>query len=464
MFLPLAAKSVRARLFLALAGVVLASVVVTVAAGALLVRRSVERDAIESLERQADVLAVRERVAPATPERLANLGVFLATQQQRVAILSRRQAALLLPGEGGAALRAGRPSHGSLTIRGRRFLYAAHPAGQRAVVLLRSASLQAADWHPFLLSLLVAGLAGAALAALAAVVLARALARPIRQIASATRTLAAGEQPGPIPVEGADEVASLAGAFNEMAEQLATAREAERSFLLSVSHELKTPLTAISAHAEALVDGVLEPGRVGEAIRSEASRLRRLVGDLLDLARLNQRTFAVGSQTIDLAEIAREAAARYAAQAAKPGISLVADGASGAFAQGDRDRVLQALSNLVENALRCTPSGGSVTVTAKAGTLIVEDTGPGLDAAELPRAFERFYLYNRRGNDRRVGTGLGLAIVKELTEAMGGTVAAESRPGRGTRFTITLPAAPAQVAFPQPVLLPARAGQGEASP
>jgi len=122
------------------------------------------------------------------------------------------------------------------------------------------------------------------------------------------------------------------------------------------------------------------------------------------------------------------------------------------------------LSNLVENALRCTPSGGSVTVTAKPGTLTVEDTGPGLAAADLPRAFERFYLYNRSGKNRRVGTGLGLAIVKELTEAMGGSVTVDSRPGRGTRFTITLPAARAQIAPDEPVLQPAPPAQGESSP
>ena len=434
-------KSLRARLFVAVALTVLVSVAVTVGAGALLVRRSVQREAMKSLVRQADLLAVQERKAPATPERLANLGFFLATQEQRLAILSRSQAVLLLPADGGAALRAGRPAQGSVTIHGSRFLYAAHPVGQRAVVLLRSSALQAADWRPFVLSLLVAGLVGGALAAIAAFFLARATVRPIRRVAAASHSLAAGEQPGPIPVQGSDELVSLASAFNHMAEQLAGAREAEKAFLLSVSHELKTPLTAIVGHAEALAEGVIEPPAAGEVIVREARRLERLVRDLLDLARLNQQTFTVGRQTVDLTEIAREAVVRYEGQARTLGVSLAANSSSATRVEADPDRVLQVLSNLIENALRCTLSGGLVTVTAAHGSVVVEDTGPGLEGGDLPRAFERFYLYDRHRTNRSVGTGLGLAIVKELTEAMRGSVTVESSPGRGARFTVTLPTA-----------------------
>jgi two-component system OmpR family sensor kinase len=434
-------KSLRARLFVAVALTVLVSIGVTVGVGALLVRRSVERDATKSLVRQADLLAVQERKAPTTPERLANLGLFLATQEQRLAILTRAQAALLLPQAGGEALRAGRPVHGSVTIRGTRFLYAARPVGEKAVVVLRSSALQAADWRPFVLSLVVAGLVGGALAAVAAYFLARATVRPIRRVAAASRSLAANERPDAIPVQGSDEVAALAAAFNHMAAELARARDAESSFLLSVSHELKTPLTAIVGHAEALTEHVLEPPTVGRVIGREARRLERLVRDLLELARLNQHAFTVALEPVDLAEIAREAVVRYQAQAEALGVTLAAAGSDGAPAEADSDRVLQVLSNLIENALRCTPSGGSVTVTAAPGSVVVEDTGPGLDPDELPRAFERFYLYDRHRTNRSVGSGLGLAIVKELVEAMHGSVAIESSPGRGARFTVTLPAA-----------------------
>src|SRR5207245_7518517 len=119
-----------------------------------------------------------------------------------------------------------------------------------------------------------------------------------------------------------------------------------------------------------------------------------------------------------------------------------------ARAVGDQDRLLQVLSNLVENALRCTPPGGSVSLAAAPGRLVVSDTGPGLEPQEVPRAFERFFLYERYGSERKVGTGLGLAIVKEMTEAMGGHVTVESEPDKGTSFTVSLPDVPAPV---QPV-------------
>jgi two-component system sensor histidine kinase BaeS len=227
-------------------------------------------------------------------------------------------------------------------------------------------------------------------------------------------------------------------AFNDLAEQLARAREAERSFLLSVSHELKTPLTAIRGYAEALQDGAIEPEDVAATVVAEAARLERLVGDLLDLARMNRTDFGVHPSDIDLAEVAEDAVRRYEQQADVFGVSLVAvaDGPSPAIA--DADRVLQVISNLVENALRLTPRGGEVRVIAAPGVLRVEDTGPGLEPEDRERAFERFYLHERYGRERPVGTGLGLAIVKELVEAMGGSVEVASEPGRLTSFTVRL--------------------------
>ena len=171
----------------------------------------------------------------------------------------------------------------------------------------------------------------------------------------------------------------------------------------------------------------------------EAKRLERLVRDLLDLARLNQRTFTVTPQRVDLVAVAEEAVGRHEHDAREIGVSLVAEGPAAAPATADSDRVLQVLSNLIENALRSTPAGGRVTVTARPGELSVGDTGPGLAAEDLPRAFERFFLHSRYATNRAVGTGLGLAIVKELTEAMEGSVTVESVVGRGTTFVVRLP-------------------------
>jgi len=165
------------------------------------------------------------------------------------------------------------------------------------------------------------------------------------------------------------------------------------------------------------------------------------VRDVIDLARMNRIEFEVETARIDLADVAREVVRRYEPQARTYGVELRADVNGGAPALGDEERALQVVSNLVENAIRVTPSGGVVRVSADAGVLAVEDTGPGIPEDELPHAFERFYLWSRYGATRKVGTGLGLAIVKQLTEQMGGTVVVTSEPERATRFEVRLPPA-----------------------
>jgi two-component system sensor histidine kinase BaeS len=263
----------------------------------------------------------------------------------------------------------------------------------------------------------------------------------VRRVVDAAGHLAQERDPAPVPIEGAYEIARLAQAFNDMAAQLTAARAAEKEFLLSVSHELKTPLTAIRGYAEGVTDGAFDPHEAAATITAEADRLERLVRDLLDLARMNRTDFSIHRQPLDLADTAREAVRRYEQPARDFGVTLEALAPSPAPAIGDLDRVLQVVSNLVENALRLTPPGGVVRVVASPGTLIVEDSGPGLRQEELPRAFERFYLYSRYASDRTVGTGLGLSIVQELTRGMGGSVEVESAPARGTRFTVRLPTA-----------------------
>jgi signal transduction histidine kinase len=223
-----------------------------------------------------------------------------------------------------------------------------------------------------------------------------------------------------------------------MADQLTRARAAERSFLLSVSHELKTPLTAIRGYSEALDERVLTPEHAVTVIRAEAARLERLIADLINLARLDQRRFEIRPDTVDLAEIAREGAARHAARARDLGVRVDLQPEPHALARADPDRLLQAVSNLVENALRCTPAGGTVTLVSRPGEITVKDTGPGIAPGELPHAFERFFLYRRYDGHRPVGTGLGLAIVRELARAMGGDVNVTTT-ATGTEFAIRLP-------------------------
>jgi signal transduction histidine kinase len=174
-------------------------------------------------------------------------------------------------------------------------------------------------------------------------------------------------------------------------------------------------------------------------IAREAERLERLVQDLLELARMNQHTFAVRREAVDLSAVVRETALRYEPRARSFGVRLDVDAAHPVPVVGDPDRLLQVVSNLAENAIRCTPAGGAVSIGAAEGAVFVRDTGPGLAAEDIPRAFERFYLHSRYGGERAVGTGLGLALVKELTEAMGGSVSVQSQSGAGATFTVQLP-------------------------
>jgi two-component system, OmpR family, sensor kinase len=431
--------SLRARLFAAIAAIVVLSVGLALAVGAVLVRREAERATLRSLARQADVLARTERDRIFPFGQLASLNATLALQDERVSEEPLDGSSPYLPNPEASRVRAGERVQGRITVAGREEFYAARRVHRSALVLVRPTSAGSTAARPYLEGLALAGLAGAVLAAAISFLLARAISRPVRRVAEASRSLADGRSPERVPVTGARELALLATSFNDMAEQLARTRGAERSFLLSVSHELKTPLTAIRGYAEAVGEGAIPPDEAAETIVRESERLERLVRDLLDLARMRKSEFTVRREPIDLAHTAREAVRRYQSQARAFEVALDAAAFAPAPAVGDADRVLQVVSNLVENALRLTPTGGSVRIVAEPGRITVEDTGPGLAREDLPRAFERFYLYSRYGRERPVGTGLGLAIVKALVEGMGGTVEAESEPGRGARFVVRLP-------------------------
>jgi len=435
-------RKLRTRLFVGIAATVAVSTIVMLAVGSALTRRSLDEDARRALIRQVDLIAAQHVSSP-LPRGDTEIGRFLATEEERLAILTPEQAELLLPGGAAERLRQSGRANGTVSVRGESFLYAARLGGGDAIALLRSARNQSGDWTPFLVGLALAALLGLALAAGVAFLLARAVARPVTRVAEASKRLAAGSEPDPLPVEGSTELRQLSTSFNELSEELRRAQDAERAFLLSISHELKTPLTAIRGHAEGLSDGVVAPERAGEVIERETHRLERLIRDLLDLARLRRRSFDVVLAPVDLGAIAEDALARHAPQAEQYGVDLEARIEPGAAAIADAGRTLQALSNLVENAIRSTPAGGAVVIEAAPGRLAVVDNGPGLAADDLGRAFERFYLWDRYGADRPVGTGLGLAIVAELAEAMEGEVTVASTPGAGSTFTLVL--APATI-------------------
>ena len=416
-------KSLRARLFAATLAALALTLALTIGIGAILTRRQVDRSQASAVAARADDLAAQrlQHVSYATQDKVSN-GVRTLIQRRAVFLL-------LVPD-------VNKPSDGTTTYLGHKELYSYRTLPHLGLLLLRPTSVRSSAWRPFLADLLLAALAGVALAAGLSFVVARSIARPIRRVAEATRSLAAEERHDPLPREGSSELVSLADAFNQMVAQLAASRQAERDFLLSVSHELKTPLTAIRGYAEGLGEGVFESGEAARIISVEASRLERLVRDLLDLARMNRSEFSVRSEDVDLAQIAREAVRRHVVTATEFVVTLTASGDE-SWVVADHDRLLQVASNLVENALRETPAGGTVTVHAETGRLVVSDTGTGIPVDDVPRAFERFYLYDKIGKERPVGSGLGLAIVRQLTVAMGGDVSVESGPA-GTTFSVEL--------------------------
>jgi two-component system, OmpR family, sensor kinase len=435
-------SGLRARLFRAIGVVVLICVASTIGLGVVLTHRAVKRATLKDLAHQADLIARTQKKGLGSHANLVKLKPYFKRQHETYSLDPS-----ILPAPAQEQLRQHKAVQG--TVGGNYF--AANPKlNPGTLILLRPESTAGSLLSPYVWGLLIAAAAGGLLAALAAFLLARRISRPVDRIAAAARTLARGTHPEPIPVEGATEIATLAVAFNDLAAQLQKAQEAERNFLLSVSHELKTPLTAIRGYAEAVEDGAIDPREAAAPVGSEARRLERLVRDLLDLARMNRTDFSVHPTEIDLADVAEDAVRRYGKQAAGFGVALTALTEASAPAIADADRVLQIVSNLVENALRLTPPGGEVRVVAAPGILRVEDTGPGLAEADTEHAFERFYLHERYGLERQVGTGLGLAIVKELALAMGGDVDVESRPGTLTVFTVRLrvPKVPARETLP----------------
>jgi signal transduction histidine kinase len=290
-------------------------------------------------------------------------------------------------------------------------------------------------------------LAAAAVVGLSLVVarwLARRLTRPIQAIRQVTASVAGGNFEARVAVEGDDELADLGRAVNQMAGDLQRSRALDQQFLLSVSHDLRTPLTAITGYAEALSDGATDdPAHAGWVIGTHAGRLERLVGDLLDLAKLDANRFQLHLQLLDVAVVVGRTVAGLVPTAERYGLDLVFSSSAPAPARVDPDRLAQVVANLVDNALKFARTRVMVTVGTGPGqvTATVTDDGPGIPAADLPHVFERLYVSSAQPVRAENPSGMGLAIVRELATAMGGGVQAASGPGGGTTMTLRLPLA-----------------------
>ncbi len=267
---------------------------------------------------------------------------------------------------------------------------------------------------------------------------------PLGDLLDAAGRIAEGDYSARIREKGMPEVRSLARAFNGMAERLQTANEQRRNLLADVTHELRTPLTVIQGNVEGMLDGVYSADEVRlKLILEETQILARLVEDLRTLALAESGALQLKKEPIDLAALIGETTSAFQAQADAAGVTIDVQVAAGAPSLNlDPERLRQVLSNLVTNALRYAPRGGSVHVqyeiasadNVRRGVVTVEDTGAGIAPEALPHVFERFY----KSRDSS-GTGLGLPIAKYLVEAHGGTITAESGPGKGTIIRITLP-------------------------
>jgi signal transduction histidine kinase len=325
----------------------------------------------------------------------------------------------------------------AVPIRGRK---------QAAWVVLYSRSLDGVTATVDLIRrrLLVATVLAGLLAIIGAYLVAGVLGRRVRRLERASRRVAAGQFVSPLPVTSQDELGQLTAAFNDMQQRLARVDRARKEFVANASHELRTPLFSLGGFVELLEDQGLDETARAEllsAMHGQVGRLQKLAVDLLDLSRLDAGSFELEQDRVDLADIAQMVAREFepAVRRGDAEIQLrMSDG--GVEVTCDRDRVAQIMRILVDNAIRHTPNGTHVTISASRrngnAKVTVADTGPGIDSGTAVQVFDRFYTGDSHG-----GAGLGLAIAKELAERMHGEIRLSARAGR-TAFTLQLPTGP----------------------
>jgi signal transduction histidine kinase len=275
-----------------------------------------------------------------------------------------------------------------------------------------------------------------------------------RPLESITRTIqqAASGQYNQIPLEGPEEVQSLAKSFNEMTSRVLASEKSQRNFIANVSHDLKTPLTSIQGFAQAILDGTANTPdtiqRAGEVILTEVNRMYHMVLDLLELARLDSGIVKMANEKLNLAPLLQDLAAQFTLQAKQNGKFLSTEIEVLPDFNGDPDRLVQAVSNLLDNALKYSPSGGKVTLKAFPAEdqveIHVSDEGPGISKEDIQKIFDRFYQADKSRSNPTRGSGLGLSISQEIIQAHGGSISVKNNelPGQvvsGCTFIIKLP-------------------------
>ena len=293
--------------------------------------------------------------------------------------------------------------------------------------------------------ILLSGLTAIALALLLAIILSRTLTRPIRELTSATQIVAAGQLAHQVPVRSRDELGQLATSFNTMSADLIRSLNLRRQMTADIAHELRTPISIILGHAEAVHDGVLPAStETFEIIREEAERLEHLVEDLRTLSmadagelKLVIRPYSPQKLLLDVQKI-------YNHQAKQKNITLIASAAADLpDIEMDPQRIKEVFSNILDNALRYTPENGQIILSAEVVDnsieMMVKDSGPGVAGVELDKIFERFYRTETSRTRDEGGSGLGFAIAKSIVEKHNGRIWAESQPGQGLTVIIRIP-------------------------
>jgi len=296
-------------------------------------------------------------------------------------------------------------------------------------------------------AILLGALGAAIIALLLGVFLARSIARPVRELTLATQAVAQGDLGKQVEVRTSDEIGELAASFNQMSQDLARARSLRQQMTADIAHDLRTPLSVIHGYTEALAEGKLVGNPDMYAVmHDEARHLQMLIDDLRTLSLADAGEITLIRQTCEPRAVLERAAGAHASKAAEKQIRLsVQTPEDLPLIDVDPERMAQVFNNLVSNAVRYTPEGGEVMLSASAAAgsvlLQVRDSGAGIAPADLPNIFERFYRGDQARNIQEGESGLGLAIAKSLLEAQGGSIAVASELGQGTTFTLTLPVA-----------------------
>ena len=442
-----------------LAGVVIAGLVAAAIAFQLLQSYTLDR-ARADLRQESIGLTKLYRIRAAESNEIVPADDIERASGDTLFFIPRVEGGSIFPGEGlpqlprrlvdWDAITAGRAVEFEHEYGGRRYLMVAHKlelGPERNFVGALASAKPKDDFEsrvePLLGRLGIALVGGIVVASLLGVYLTRLISRPLGRLSAAADAVSRGRYEVNVSdVPSGGEIGHLAERFREMASRLREAEEQERNFLMSVSHELRTPLTAIRGHVDALREGVADDPAARRAsleiVAAESARLERLVGDILDLAKLEADRFTVVREEVDMGRLCERAYASFGEEARRRGIEYQQALDGRPVIVSDGDRVLQIITNLLSNAFRWTPDGGTIGLELRGDNgkvaVAVADSGPGIKAADRERIFRPFWSLGGGG------TGLGLAIAHELATALGGRIEVESRPGRGSRFELVLPA------------------------